>query len=239
MSEEDTQAGNDQPQTDDANATQETGEGQQEQTPAEVEELRQQLAAKDEELKNTNAYITRIQQGQPATQQPETPETPQADTEPDDGSQEYEQYGLTKEQVNVLRKVTGADEARAKLAEYEKRDAERQQTEQQTKLENDFASVAEKYKDKDVPVPTTPAEKEKLLNFMSQNGIFNMDVAFREMNAGKLNKPAEQPKAAVSDRSDATPSTDQTAYKEALKAAGGDMNKIAEVETRFHGAPRA
>ena len=99
--------------------------------------------------------------------------------------------------------------------------------------------MAKKYKDKDVPVPTTPAEKEKLLNFMQQNGIFNMDVAFREMHAGKLNTPQEKPKAAKSDRSDATPTGDETAYKEALKAAGNDMRKIAEVETRFHGAPQA
>lgn len=222
MADEPQQTGDDQSTPD----TQETGEGQQ--TSQEAE----RIAQLEQELKNTNAYITRMQQQQPAN-----PAEPQPDTEPDDGSAEYSQYGLTKEQVQALRKVTGADELQAKLDAAEKREKEREQKEQTSKIESDFAKVSEKYSDKGVPVPNTPAEKEKLLSYMQDNGIYNMDVAFREMHSARLNAPAEKPKAAVSDRSDAPAPSDDAKYKAALKEAGGDLDKLAEVEAQFKGNP--
>jgi hypothetical protein len=187
-----------------------------------------------EELDNTNRAYKRLEQQQGA------PEAPEPDTATDDGSDEYSQYGLTKEQVTTLRKVTGADELQKKLSDYEKRENDRQKAEENKQWDDGFKAVAEKYKDADVPLPTTPAQKEKLVRFMDESRIYDPVVAFREMHGSRLEpKKEEKPKAAVSDRSDTTQPSDNEAYKKALKAAAGDMEKISQVEAQFKGNPGA
>lgn len=237
MADEPTQAGNDQQDAPQEEQTPAGDDQQNKQTPAEAE----RIAQLEEELKNTNAYITRMQQ---QGAQPDETAQPQPDTEPDDGSEEYSQYGLTKEQVKALRKVTGADELQAKLSEYEKREQEREKQEGLNSWKSDMNSLAKEFKDSGID-PTTPAEQEKLLRFMDENNYppHLAKVAFKELHGARLETTKkEDTPAAKSDRSDAPEPADDASYKAALKKASTsngkvDLEKLAEVEAQFKGNP--
>lgn len=240
MADEPTQAGNDQPES--PQGDQPAGEGQQ--SNSELEELREQLSKKDEELKNTNAYVTRLQQQGPGQQDPPSedggdpaPEAPEATD--DDGSEEYARYGVNKQQVKAWKEVLGVDQLNKKLADYEKREQERQQRETNDQWERNFASLESKYGETNPDlVPKTPAQKEELLKYMEDNRIYNIDVAFREKHGSRIKSEAKpDTQAAKSDRSDAPEPSDDEAYKAALNKAAGNIEKIAQVEAQFKGNP--
>lgn len=199
--------------------TQNTGEGQ---TNAESE----RIARLEAELERTNAFAKQVQNQ--LHQQQQAPQ--------DDDDDEVEPT-ITPEQRKLIKKIAGVDELQSKLSEFEKREQERQQAQQNEKLQNDLKRITEKYKDRGTPLPDTRDRQEELLRYMNETGIYNMDVAYREMHAGKLAPPAEKPKAAVSDRSDSIEPSNQDAYREALKKAQRNTEALAAVEAQFKGSP--
>lgn len=233
MADEPTQTGN--AQTSEETPQKEAGEDQQqtESTPD------PKVAKLEEELRETNAAFTRLQQSQ-AQKPDEQPTTQELDTSTD---QDLALQGYTPEQIkqarDFQRKLTGVDKIEKELADMRK-DRERDQ-QQQTfqKVESGFESLSKEFADAGVPVPKTPTEKQNFIDEAVAKGYspLNLRGYFIEKNFSRLQKPAEQPKAATSDKSDAAPALNENKYREALKSAGGDPFKIAQVETEFKGNP--
>jgi hypothetical protein len=182
MAEEATQTGDDQ---------QNTGEDQSSNANDE------RIAQLEAELKETNGYITRLQQ-----QQAQAPVSQEADD-----TEEIDLSGVSPEQRRLLQKVTGADELKKELAEIRKeREAERAQA-AADRLKNDVSAVAKEFSpDQGYP----KVDQDKLAEHMQKTGIFNPRAAYKDLHEAAIydvQRKAAEPKASTSDRSDAVKKT--------------------------------
>lgn len=241
MADEATDAGNDQSSED---KPQTTGEGQQAE-PQTVEYMGRQLTPEQlkSELENTNAYVTKLQQEKAQATQPKADEQPSAQELDNSTDNDLALQGYTPEQIkqarDFQRKLTGVDKLEKELAEFRK-DREQDQKQQTfQKVESAFDALSKEFGDAGVPVPKTDVEKQTFIDEAVKKGYNPLQLRgyFLEKNFARLQKPAEQPKAATSDKSDTAPEMNESKYREALKSAGGDPFKIAQVETEFKGNP--
>lgn len=211
--------------------SEQTGEGQQAQVQT-IEYMGRQLTPEQlkEELDNTNAYVTKLQQQQ-AQQQTQPPK----DKEEDDT--QVDESSVTPEQRKLIQRLAGADELKAEIAALKKERENEQQQAQQQELESQFKAISQndEYKEAGVPLPVSIAEKQALIEYMNETRIFNPEVAFRHKHSSRLEQ-AKETQTAKSDKSDTEQVTKQNAYREALSKAK-NLEEIAQVEAQFKGDP--
>lgn len=226
---EDTQAGDDQ-QTEEV-----AGDDQQTQTPDEVAELKAKLEETQEELKETNAFITRTQQ-ENARQKDE----PQA---PADEVVQYDANGnpVTRQQIENAKRMFGFDKTEQELAELKRKLEEQEVQTNTSRIDSQFDELEKEYGKKGLKVPKTRAERQEFLNKAIEMGTNNPRIAFEHINRAKLFElqTKETKKAPVPDRGE-NPSQekDDTAYYKAIEDARDatgkvPAHKLAELRVKF------
>lgn len=184
----------------------------------ELETLKQQLQQTQEELKNTNAYVTKLQQGV---------------AQPGEDDDEAIDEAVTPEQKRLVRKLAGTDEATKKLEEL-------QQQLVKTQWKNDLKAISDRFPKTD----GFPAVDEKeIANFMQEKLIGDPESAYRLLYQDKIaaahNAKAEkQAKAAKTDSGDSPVEAkgNDEEYRKAvaeLKANGGNMDDLVALRKRF------
>lgn len=207
-----------------------TTEPKQEEAPKEepkddpkLAELESKLAAKEEELQNTNAYVTKLQQEQ-------SPAKGERDL------QELVNQGIAltpEQQKEYVKKMAGTDETEKQIETLKSQL-------RQNQWKSDLKELKSEYSPKD-GYPTV--DEQALSKFMEQNLIGNPKIAYEAMNKGEIYSVSEKKseaksKPVVSDSGDnpADAKANDEEYQKALseaKKSGASIDDLVVLRQKF------